>query len=118
MAELNGKNYAPRPGHIPGVVVNLGGHQLVLAPFGLRLLREYQARMQELTKRDPPAEPEDYQAAQTDAITASLQRNYPEITREEVEPLLDSQNTIEAVRAILDQSGMKRVTPGEIQPGT
>lgn len=114
MSEANGK-YVPKPGQIPGAVVNLGGHEFVLAPFGLRLTREYEAKFNELAKRtDPPASPEEHYDLAVEAIVCSLQRNYPEVTRERIEDLLDNANVPEALSALLAQSGLKRLTPGEI----
>jgi hypothetical protein len=115
MSETNGK-YAPRPGFIPGVAINLGGHDFVLAPLGLRLMREFQAKTEDLSKRDPQPTPEDWYALNVDAIVASLQRNYPDVTSENIADLLDSSNVQEALRFVLDQTGLKRVKPGEIQP--
>ena len=117
MSELNGK-YAPRPGFIPGVAINLGGIDFVLAPLGLRLMREFQTKSDELGKRDPPASPEDWYELNLEAIVASLQRNYPDVTRENVGELFDMSNVEEALRAVLDQTGLKRVKPGELQPGS
>jgi len=117
MSDLNGKSYAPRPGHIPGVAINLGGIDLVLAPLGLRLMREFETKAKDLAaKTDPPPTPEDYYELNLGAILESLHRNYPEITRDELDALLDSENLKEAIAAVLNQSGLKRVKPGETQP--
>jgi hypothetical protein len=105
----NGK-YAPRPGNIPGVAVNLGGLHLVLAPLGLRLMREFEARGKDIK------DPEDAVTFNLDVILASLHRNYPDITREELEALLDSQNVQECMTSIFMQSGLQRITPGELKP--
>jgi hypothetical protein len=115
MSELNGK-YAPRPGFIPGVAINLGGIDFVLAPLGLRLMREFQTKSDEMSKREPAATPEDWYALNVEAIVASLQRNYTDMTAEALDPLLDSTNVQEALKLVLDQTGLKRVKPGELQP--
>lgn len=110
----NGK-YAPRPGNIPGVAVNLGGVDLVLAPLGLRLMREFQEKGKEIQKPEVTSEQAyDFNA---EVILASLQRNYPDMTREDLDALLDSANVKEAFHAVFEQSGFKRVKPGEIPPG-
>lgn len=115
MSAGNGK-YEPRPGRIPGVAFNLGGHDFVLAPLGLGPLREYDERHKLLREKDPPAEVEEYFELNVEAIVRSLQRNYPEITREAINDLLDSVNVPEAMTALLHQSGVKRLTPGELPP--
>lgn len=110
----NGK-YAPRPGNIPGFPINLGGIDFVLAPLGLRLMREFEAKGKAIPQGETT--PELAHQFNVDAITASLQRNYPDITREEVDELLDAASEAEAVNAVFMQSGLKRVKPGENQPG-
>lgn len=109
----NGK-YAPRPGNIPGVAINLGGLDFVIAPLGLRLMREMETKGKALSTADATAE--QAHAFNVDVILASLQRNYPEITREELEELLDTHTETEAFQLVFVQSGLKRVTPGELQP--
>lgn len=113
MSEGNGK-YAPRPGNIPGVAVNLGGIDFVLAPLGLRLAREFEAKGKQL--RDENAGDDAQIEFGIEIILASLNRNYPEITLDELRELIDSANVIEAQQAIAGISGMKRVKPGELAP--
>jgi hypothetical protein len=106
----NGK-YAPRPGNIPGVAINLGGVDFVLAPLGIRLMREFEARGKTVGDGDAAY------AFNVDVILASLHRNYPDLTREELEELLDSHTVPEAVMSVFTQTGLRRVRPGEITPG-
>lgn len=113
---VNGK-YAPRPGNIPGVVVNLGGNELVLAPLGIRLARDFEAKGKALSGGDG-ATPEAVHKFNVSVILASLHRNYPDIERKEVEALLDTANEGEAVLAVFSQSGLKKATPGELTPGS
>lgn len=103
------KSYAPRPGMIPGVPINLGGHMFVLAPLGLRAARELEARAKEAG-----ADQEKLFALGIDTILVSLHRNYPDITIEELNELVDVANIVEAQEAITGTSGMKRVMPGEL----
>jgi hypothetical protein len=116
VTDLNGK-YAPLPGKIPGVVLNLGGHEFVLAPLGLLLMRSCQDKSRALSaKKEPAATPEEWNDWAVDIILASLVRNYTDMTREHLEPLLDSYNTDLATSAVLSQTGLKRATPGELKP--
>lgn len=111
MSGLNGNDgkYQPRPGHIPGVVVNFAGNNLVLAPLGLGAVREFDKRHKEAgDDRDATME------IGIDMILASLRRNYPEMEREQLIALLDQLNIAEASKAITQQSGMERITPGEL----
>jgi hypothetical protein len=109
----NGK-WAPVAGKIPGVAVNLGGHLLVLAPLGIGKAREFSERGKALE----PSDTDGMQALGIAMVHASLARNYPEITLDEVEALLDVGNLQEATQAIAAQSGLKKVTPGELTPGS
>lgn len=109
---VNGK-YAPRPGNIPGVKINLGGIEFVLAPLGLRLMREFEARGKQTSENTTPEQAHDFNV---DVILASLHRNYPDITRDDLEELLDSQNEQQALLSVFSQTGLERVTPGEIKP--
>jgi hypothetical protein len=111
MSDGNGK-WAPVPGKIPGVAVNLGGHTLVLAPLGIGKAREFSERGKEAKTDD------DMAALGVAMIHASLVRNYPDITLDAVRDLLDTGNLREATDAIAAQSGLKRVTPGELTPGS
>ena len=113
--EFNNK-YGPRPGHIPGVAINLGGIDFVLAPLSIGLAREIEAKAKELQDRAPAAPMEDWYDFNVAMILASLQRNYPDMTRELLEPLLDTVNTAEAANLTLAQGGTKRVTPAELTP--
>lgn len=106
--------YEPRPGFIPGVAVNLSGNMLVLAPLGLAAVREFQARWKEIPDGDEDAQ----FSCGIDMVHASLRRNYPDITREEVESIVDIVSMKEAQEAINGVSGLKRVTPGELKAGS
>lgn len=114
MSESNGSKYAPRAGFIPGVPINLGGHDFVLAPLGLRLAREAAERGQAMQQSTTTEN--DAFAFGVWMVHQSLLRNYPDITVEEVEALLDQGNLKEASEAIAGLSGLQRVTPGEIKP--
>lgn len=111
-----GGKYAPRPGHIPGVPINLGGVDFVLAPLTLAMAREIEQRGNEL-RADENTTNEQHVEFGMWIVWQSLQRNYPDITLEDVRPLLDSANIEEAQAAIAGNSGLKRVKPGELTPG-
>lgn len=106
--------YAPRPGNIPGVPINLGGIDFVLAPLGLKLAREAAERGKAMS--EATATEADAFAFGIWMVHQSLLRNYPDITIEEVEALLDQDNMKEANEAIAGLSGLQRVKPGEIKP--
>jgi hypothetical protein len=103
--------YAPVPGNIPGIPINLGGRLMVLAPLGLRLARE----MADKGKAVQEGTEDEQISLGVEMVYESLRRNYVDITMDEVRELIDSANVREASEAIAGISGLKRVTPGEIQ---
>jgi hypothetical protein len=116
MSATNGREpFAPRAGFIPGVEVNLGGHKFVLAPLGLGLVRQFQEQAKAMASKVPPPTEDEWTDFNIAAIVASLQRNYPEMTRDEIEGLLDA-NYGEIATLAINQAGLKKVTPGELPP--
>ena len=106
--------YAPVPGKIPGRALNMGGRELVLAPLTLDQVQEFEPTMTRLADSSKPLR--EMLADFLPVILASLQRNYPDITLEDVRALVDVGNFKEATEAIVDISGYKRVAPGETLP--
>ena len=88
-----------------GVAVTLNdGQPYVIPPLTLRQVRMFQDRLQghgggigqesiDLT---------------LDVLHAALSRNYPDITREQLEDVVDVANMVEAFQAVMDVSGLRR----------
>lgn len=93
--------YAPLPGKIPGTSVNLGGHELVLAPLNLDQLTELSPSIEALGKQDTLAQNIERGLP---IIHASLLRNYPEMTLDDVRALVDVGNVGPAFAAIMQGS--------------
>lgn len=90
---------------VPGVVYDFNGRKLVLAPLTMGALRQLLGRLKSFG-RDMGEEQID---TALDAVHASLLRNYPDITREQVETeLLDAGNMFELVPLVSNQSGLNR----------
>lgn len=103
-----------------GILFELGGKTWVLPPITLGKLEQLQDRLGKLTKAGALG-PESVKTM-LDAVHASMQRNYPEITREEVGELVDVGCMQEVFEAVMDVSGLKRkqmeaAAQGEAQPG-
>src|SRR5574337_945295 len=113
--EANGGGYAPQPGKIPGARMNLGGRELVLAPLNLQQVEQFESVLPELGKQGSLR---DALSTGVPIIHASLSRNYPEITLDEVRGLLDIGNFREALDAMLGISGYSRRQPGEPTPAS
>ena len=99
---------------IEGINVNLGGREFVAPPIPLKIFRTKAAWFEELNKMQrtqmmTPAAAE----AVVGIIHAALVRNYPDLTVEEVEDLLDLRSMTETVTAIMDFSGAVKVNQGE-----
>lgn len=75
---------------LDGVKIKLGGEDYLLPPLNLKLLRKFQAEVECLT--DPAKVKElgftEYSLKALPLLVANLQRNYPELTAEEVEERL------------------------------
>ena len=88
-----------------GITLNLGGADLVLPPISLGALEQLQTRIAGFTG-------DVLDAAQVttviDAAHASLLRNYPETTREQVADMIDVGNMADIWGAVMDVSGLKR----------
>ena len=93
----------------------LGQVERILAPLNFKALRKVGPRMGELANLNPGAGiPLEAQDLVLEIVLASLRRNYPEMTQDEVEEGLDLANIQPIMLAILRGSGLKeRATPGE-----
>ncbi len=89
-----------------GVPMVFDGKTYVLPPITLGKLEQLQARLVKLDRNDVLG-PESVRTM-LDAIHVSLQRNYPELTREEVGELVDVGSMVDAFEAVMDVSGLKR----------
>jgi hypothetical protein len=99
---------------IPGVSVAMGGEEWVVPPLTLGQLRRLMPQVRQLTEIGASMG-EAQIAVLVDIVTAALQRNYPEMTPEKVENLLDLGNASAVLNAVLTGSGLKSggVSTGE-----
>lgn len=98
-----------------GVPYDFYGRRLILAPLNMGALRQLLDR----TKTMGQEATVDQIDTVVDAVHASLKRNYPSITREEVaDDLVDSANAEELMPIIMNRSGLGRTQddglPGEL----
>lgn len=87
-----------------GISVRLGRKSYVIAPISLGKLK--------LLRKELTAYKEDLSEESIDTVIKSLfyslQRNYPDITLEQVEEMIDVSNAGEIMRCVMDHSGMYR----------
>lgn len=90
---------------IPGVTVNLGGEDFVVPPLNFKALRALQPKLALID--GIAGRPTDEQMdALVETVHMALQRNYPDLTREKLEDILDMGNAPPAIRAIMGASGL------------
>lgn len=89
---------------IPGIKLNLGGEELIVPPLNLKALRVLQGKLENY------AGGTDSESIETviEAMHAALSRNYPEMTRDQVEEIIGLENMEEAMQAVMDVSGLLR----------
>ena len=86
---------------IPGKEVQLGGKLFVLAPLNAATAKQYREQIKAVFVGAMP----DIELVSALAH-ASLQRNYPEITAEEVDEFIDFGNLFEVWENLLNVSGL------------
>ena len=91
---------------IPGLVVAMGGEDWIVPPLTLGQLRRLMPKVRQLTEIGASMG-EAQIAVLIDIVAAALQRNYPEMTPEKVENLLDLGNASVVLNAVLTGSGLR-----------
>ena len=91
---------------IPGVEVAMGGENWLIPPLTLGQLRRLMPKVRQLTEIDA-AMGESQIGVLVEIVAAAMQRNYPEMTQEAVENLLDLGNAGTVLNAVLTGSGLK-----------
>jgi hypothetical protein len=96
---------------VPGVAVAMGGQDWVIPPLTLGQLRRLMPKVHQLTEIGASMG-EAQIGVLVEIVAAALQRNYPELTTDTVENLLDLGNAGAVLNAVLTGSGLKpRGTP-------
>ena len=98
---------------IPGIMVAMGGQQWTVPPLTLGQLRQLMPKVQQLTEIGSQMG-EKQIGILVEIVTSALQRNYPDISVEIVEDLLDLGNAGAVLNAVLTGSGLR---PREQSPG-
>jgi hypothetical protein len=91
---------------IPGVAVAMGGRDWLVPPLTLGELRRLMPKVRQLTEIGASMG-EVQIAVLVEIVTAALRRNYPDVTPEEVENLVDLGNAASVLNAVLTGSGLK-----------
>jgi hypothetical protein len=91
-----------------GVAITMGGQDWIVPPLTLGQLRRLMPKVRQLNEVDASMG-ETQIAVLVEIVTSALQRNYPEMTPEKVENLLDLGNASAVLNAVLTGSGLKPV---------
>lgn len=90
---------------IKGVALTLAGDVYTVPPLSLGDFELLQDRLGSLKVG---AIDKESVGTVIDATFASLKRNYPEMTRETVAGMIDLENMVDVIEAVMDVSGAKR----------
>jgi hypothetical protein len=88
---------------IPGIKISMGGSDYEVPPLTLGQLKRLQPIIARLGSQD---QNEIFDAI-SEIVQVALSRNYPSISKEQVEDLLDLANCADTVAAVLRGSGLK-----------
>ena len=99
--------------NIPGVKLNLGGRDYIVPPLNFKSLKTIRPKLKELTAATGMIPDEGQLETVIDVVQLALQRNYPSITREELEDAVDLDNLKEIIQAIMGISGLLREVPSD-----
>lgn len=91
---------------VPGIDFDFGGGQVyTVPPLALGDLRRLQKQLAQVNGN---ALDEASINTILDAVHSALKRNYPELTAEAVEAMVDVSNMFEALACVMDAGGVKR----------
>lgn len=91
---------------IPGVVVAMGDQEWTVPPLTLGQLRRLLPKVRQLSEIGAQMG-ETQIAVLVEIVAVAMQRNYPDVTAETVETLLDLGNAGAVLNAVLTGSGLK-----------
>ena len=90
-----------------GVVVKMAGEDYVIPPLSFKQLKMLQDDMKQLNTATA-ASSSDQQGVVLRIVLAALQRNYPDMTLEKLEDILDLGNIHEITQAIIGVNQLKK----------
>lgn len=96
---------------LDGVTIRLGRRDFVVPPLNLRAVRKVEKLLPVLEGR--PGEVSFLDAA-VEVLHLAILRNYPEVTRDEVEDMVDLGNLPRLIEAVMNVSGFGPKGPGSL----
>lgn len=99
---------------IEGKKIMLGGEEYTLPPLNIATLKKHKPffdSLRDVDRTDPSFD------VMADIVFCSLKRNYPDMTQDRLDELLDINNITEAFQAVMTVAGFEK-TVGEPMPGS
>lgn len=93
---------------IEGKTIRMGGKDWIVPPLNFRALKRFQKEIGSLNLAEL-AQSEKVE----EIVLAALNRNYPDLTLDELQDMLDMGNVIEVTMAVMGVSGLEARKPGE-----
>jgi hypothetical protein len=87
-----------------GISLLLGDKNYVVPPLNFRTLQSLQSRLETFSGGVDAASLD----LVVDSLHGAIQRNYPEVTRDDCVDMLDLGNMEEVMQAVMDVSGLRR----------
>lgn len=93
---------------IDGITLKLGEEERVVPPLSLRALRRLAPKLKSIQNLGAALPNDEQIDVVVEVVLAALNRNYPEMTKEQVEDALDTGNMTSVLMAIFTSSGLQR----------
>lgn len=94
---------------IEGKTVHMSGTDWIIPPLNFKALRRFREELSTMTPAALAAS-----GKVVDLIHAALTRNYPDLTLDELEDMLDMGNVMAVTEAVLGVSGLVEKQSGEV----
>jgi hypothetical protein len=98
---------------IDGVTIKAGGKDWIVPPLTLKMVKKFAPVMGRIATFTDPVQSVEVMDAMMELIHAAFVRNYPDLTTEAVEDMVDLGNLLTIIQAIMGISGL--VASGEAQ---
>lgn len=99
---------------IDGFRLVLGEREFIVPPLTLRSLRLLAPKLRGIASLGQGVPEVDQLGFITDVVLEALRRNYPDVTADQVEEMIDTHNMTPVLASILSASGLEPAKPGEL----
>jgi len=96
---------------LEGLIIKIGEVDRTVPPLKLKDLRRLGPKLKELREIDGVPNDEQYETI-LDVIGSALRRNYPDMSRDVIDDVIDTANMLPLLNAVMNVSGLEK-TKGE-----